>query len=121
MENFIAGDKMHKVKDYLLTLIVDDVRLFVAVEKGSEKMSDILLMMLAPKQKLVIRKWTSTVCGKEVIVKDKLDCLITFAPHDLTTKIEHTEYLENFLAQEIQDLGAMKLKILKIDATAQRH
>ena len=32
MENFILGDEKHKVKYYLLTLIVDDMRLFVAVE-----------------------------------------------------------------------------------------
>ena len=37
MENFTVGDKTHNVKDYLLNLIADDMRLFVAVEKGSGK------------------------------------------------------------------------------------
>ena len=32
MENFIAGEEMHNVKDYLSTLIVDDMILFVEVE-----------------------------------------------------------------------------------------
>ena len=37
MENFIVGDETHDVKDCLLTLAVDDMRLFVAVDQGSGK------------------------------------------------------------------------------------
>ena len=32
MENFIVGKESHKVKDYLLTLIVDDIRTCASVE-----------------------------------------------------------------------------------------
>ena len=59
-------------------------------------MSDRLLVMVAPKAKAAARKWTSTVCGKEVIVNDKLECLTTFVPHDLPAKTEHAEDLEFF-------------------------
>ena len=86
MENFIVGDETHDVKDFLLTLIVDGMRLFVAVEQGRGKMIDSLLVIVAPKAKVVVKKWISTVCGKEVIAKDKLERLTTFAPHDLPTR-----------------------------------
>ena len=37
MENFIVGDEKHNVKYFLLTLIVDDKRLFVLVKQCSRK------------------------------------------------------------------------------------
>ena len=71
-------------------------------------MRDILLVIVAIKEKVTARKWKSTMCGKEVIVKDKLYKLKTFALRDLPQKTEHIEDLENFLAQELKDPGAMK-------------
>ena len=46
-------------------------------------------------------------------MKDKVECLATFEPHDPTAKTEHTEDLEIFLAQALQELGAMKMRNLK--------
>ena len=71
-------------------------------------MRDSLLVIVAIKEKVTARKWKSTMCGKEVIVKDKLYKLKTFALRDLPQKTEHIEDLENFLAQELKDPGAMK-------------
>ena len=86
--NFIVGEETYKVKDYILTLIVDEMILFLAVGQVSRKMSDSLLVIVSPKAKGVTRKWISTICGKEVIVKDKLECLTTFAPCSLPAKIK---------------------------------
>ena len=75
MENFIVGGENHNVIDHLLNLIVDDKRLFVAVDQGSSKMRDRLLVIVAPKSKVMARKWMSPVCGREAIEKEKLDYL----------------------------------------------
>ena len=113
MGNFIVRNKKHNVKDYLLTLIVDDMRLFLAVEQGSGKTSDSLLVIVAPKAKGEAKKWMSIACGKEVKVKYKVEYLTTFLPFDLPVKTECTEDLENFLAQEMQEIGVMKMNNLK--------
>ena len=60
------------MNDYLSTLIVDDMRLVVAVKQGTRKIRDELLLIVVPKAKVSASKLMSTVCGKEVIVKDKL-------------------------------------------------
>ena len=46
-------------------------------------------------------------------MKDKVEYLVTFEPHDLTAKTEHTEDLESFLAQALQEPGAMKTSDFK--------
>ena len=51
IENFIVGEELHNVKDFLLTLIVDEMRLFVTLEEGSGKMRDSLLVMVLLKEK----------------------------------------------------------------------
>ena len=56
------------------------------------------------------KKGTSIFCGREVKAKYKVGDLTTFAPCDLPEKRECIEYLENFLAQVMQDPGAMKNK-----------
>ena len=48
---------------------------------------------MSPKEKGVAKKWMSKVCGKDVTVKDKVECIITFALHDLPEK-KNTEDLE---------------------------
>ena len=55
----------------------------------------------------------SVVYGKEVTVKDKIECLITFAPCDYPAKTVHTEDLENFLAQAMKEPRAMKISNFK--------
>ena len=52
--------------------------------------------MVAPKEKITARKWMSTFCGKDVIEKEKFECLTTFAPHNLPVKTECAEDLEFF-------------------------
>ena len=99
VDNFIVGDNMQNLKDYLLALIVEDVKLFVAVEQGSGKMSDSLIVIVVPTEKLGTKKRMSTVCRKEVTVKDNIECLTTFAPHNFPVKIVWIDDLENFLAQ----------------------
>ena len=108
------------MKHYLLALTVEEIRLFVAVGQDSRKMSDSLLVMGLPKEELVDMKCMSTVCGKEVTVKDKIENLATFASCDLPTKTEHTEYLETLFAQAMTDPGAIKIDIKK-DATILRQ
>ena len=77
---------MQNVEDYLLGLAVNYRKLFTAVEKGSRKTSDSLLVMVVPKEKLAGRKWMSAVCGKEVTAQEKIECLTTFVPHDFHEK-----------------------------------
>ena len=48
-----------------------------------------------------------------MIVKDKVEHVTTFAPHDFIAKTEHTEDLKRLLAQEIQEPRAMKMKNFK--------
>ena len=50
------------------------------------KMSNSVLVLVTPKEKVDAIKWTSTVHGKEVAVKDKVEHLKTFAPHDIPEK-----------------------------------
>ena len=49
-------------------------------------MRDRLLVIVAPKEKVMVRKWMYTTFRKEVIEKYKLDYLTTFGPHDLPAK-----------------------------------
>ena len=74
-------------------------KVFVVVEQGSRKKSNIVPVIVKSKAKEAAMKRMSTACGKEVIVKDKVENLTTFAPHDLTAKTEFTEDVESFLAQ----------------------
>ena len=45
---------------------------------------------MGPKVKGAARKWISTACGEEVIVKDKLEHLTAFASYDLPEKKQST-------------------------------
>ena len=71
MNDFREGEETQNLKDYLLALKACNGKLFIAIEKGSGKMSDSLLVIVAPKEKLAARKWIHAVCGKEATVKDK--------------------------------------------------
>ena len=119
MENFILGEEWHSVKDYLSNLIVDEMMLFVAVEKGSGKRRDSSLVIMSPKTKVAAKKWTSAVHGKEVKVKDKVECITSFAQHDMPARTECTECLENCLAQVIQEPWEMKMNNFKKDEIMQ--
>ena len=59
--------------------------LSVAIEQGSKKMSDSVLVIVVPKANTVDRRWTSTLRRKEATVKDNIEHLTTFAPdeHDV--------------------------------------
>ena len=46
--------------------------MFVAIKQRSKKMINIVLVLVMPKEKLVAMNWMSTVCRKEVVVKDKV-------------------------------------------------
>ena len=59
-------------------------------------MSNNILVIAKSKAKETTMKCVSRACGKEVIEKDKVGCLTTFAPHDLIAKIEWIEDLEGF-------------------------
>ena len=72
MDSFIVGNEIQNVKDHLLALRVEYMKLHVAIEKGSRKISDSLLVTVLPKEKLVARKWMSKMSRKEVTVKDKI-------------------------------------------------
>ena len=72
MDDFAVGNEIQKVKDYLLSLTVEDMRLFVAVEQGSRKMSESVLVSVGPKAKAVARSWTSILHRKEATIKDKI-------------------------------------------------
>ena len=61
-------------------------------------MSNSALVIVKSKAKEAAMKWMSTSCGKEVRVKDKVECLTTSVPYDLTAKTECTEDLESVLA-----------------------
>ena len=54
-------------------------------------------------------KWICTTYGKQLIAKDKVEHLTTFEPHDPTAKTECAEDLESFLAQTIQEQGALNM------------
>ena len=45
-----------------------------------------VLVLLTPKEKVAAMKWTFTVHGKEVVVKDKWEFITTFSPHDILEK-----------------------------------
>ena len=55
LDNVMVGCETHNVKDYLLGLEVEDTRLFTAVEQGSGKMRDSMLVMVVPKAKVAAR------------------------------------------------------------------
>ena len=56
IDSFLVVSETKKFKDYSLSLTVEGVRLFVAVEKVSWKINESLLVMVLPKVKLVARK-----------------------------------------------------------------
>ena len=71
MDNFALVNETKNVKDYLLALIVEDMKLFSAFEQGSGEMSDSLIVIVVPKDKVAASNWMSALCRKEVKVKDK--------------------------------------------------
>ena len=64
------------------------MRLLIAVAQGGSKICENMLVMVLPKDKVASRKWTSTVCGREVKVKDKIEYTTTFVPHEPPAKTE---------------------------------
>ena len=64
------------------------MRMFVAIEQGEGKMSESVLLMVLPKDKVAEKNWMSTVHGREVKEKDKIEQMTTFAPHECPAKSE---------------------------------
>ena len=60
-------------------------------------MSNSILVIVKSKAKEEAMKWISIAYGKEGILKEKLEHLITFAPHDLTKKNRTHRRSRNFL------------------------
>ena len=56
IDNFMVGYGTQNVKENFIALTVEDMRLFVAVEQGSEEINKSLLVTVLPKAKLVARK-----------------------------------------------------------------
>ena len=71
MDKFIVRNETHNEKDYLLDLKLDNMRLFIATEQGGGKMSENVMVIVFPKAKVAAMKWISTMCGREIQVKDK--------------------------------------------------
>ena len=56
MDNFIVGNETHRIKDYLLYLKVDNMRIFIAVQQGGGKIIKSVMVMVLPKAKVAARK-----------------------------------------------------------------
>ena len=49
MDDFALGNEKQHVKNYLLSLIVEDMILCVGIEQGSRKISESLIAIVVPK------------------------------------------------------------------------
>ena len=96
MDNFTVGNVTQNVKEYLLGLKVDDMTLFIAAEQGGGKTIESVLVIVLPKAKVASRKWMHTEQGREVKVKDKIEYMTTFAPHESPAKKNAQKILKNF-------------------------
>ena len=52
------------------------------------------LLVMARQKKLAARKWMSTLCGKEVTLKDKIEYLTAFTSYDFPAKTVCTKDLD---------------------------
>ena len=56
LDNLTLGNVTQNMKEYLLDLKVDGVTLFIAIEQGGEKMSESVLVIMLPEDKVASRK-----------------------------------------------------------------
>ena len=96
MDNLTVENLTQNVKCYLQDLKVDDMTLFIAVEQGGWKMSESVQVIVLKKAKVAARKWMHSEHGRDVKVKDKIECINTFAPYESPAKKNVQKILKVF-------------------------
>ena len=83
--------KEYNIKDYLLELEVDKVKLFIVVEQGGGKMSKYIMVVVSLKAKIIVRKWVSEIYRTVVKIKNRNFYKTLFL---LCQALEKSEYEE---------------------------